>query len=397
MKIVLVSMLGIIFLFLVALSIDVAADSPTLLIRWPAVAGINYPAEPEQLLSTVRGFYKEADVPDVPCKLNAVVASAAPYELAGPVSAHAFKSLQPGQYERVVIIAPGHGPMFENCSIPAVDIFLTPLGPVPLDAPAVRYLLFSPLFHSHQLRYKKGRQQERIHEYEFSIESLLPYLQERLLEFQLVPILVGDLRNPQGEVNENTVKAIAGTIQSVINERTLVVIATSFTHYGSEFGELTFKDNLEDNIARLDRLAFESLLTRDLDGFRAYLEKTRNSIDGKNCLQLLLCLLPDNAQARLLAYDTSMKKTGDKNRSVSYAALVFHDPAKAPLPSQPEKVRPLILRRPQDKPAPPEDKNSDETPTPTEAQEASPSLPSQNKEAVPTMPGNDAPGVISAP
>ncbi|NLV44764.1 MAG: AmmeMemoRadiSam system protein B [Candidatus Hydrogenedentes bacterium] len=316
-------------------------------IRWPAVAGRNYPAEPEVLLSTVRDFFEKADAPDVPSRLVAVVASAAPYPFAGQVSAHAFKALQPGQYERVIIIAPGHGPMFENCSIPALDIFLTPLGPVSVDAPALRYLLYSPMFHAHQLRYKAGKPEEQIHEYEFAIESLLPFLQERLQEFQLVPILVGDLRDPQGNVNKNTVRAIAETIQSIINERTLVVVATSFTHYGAQYGPLEFKENLEDNIARLDRQAFEHILSLDLDGFRSYLQDSRNVIDGKDCLQILFYLLPREAQARILAYDTSMAKTKDTKRSVSYASFVFHDPSKPALTAQPEKVRPLILRRPE--------------------------------------------------
>ncbi len=360
-----------------------AAEVNVPIVRWPAVAGINYPAEPEPLLSALRGYYAQADVPEVPYRLTAVVASAAPYKLAGAITAHAFKSLQPGQYERVVIIAPSHGPLFENCSIPAVDVFLTPLGPVALDAVAVRYLLFSPLFHSHQLRYRAGKPEEHIHEYEFSIESLLPYLQERLLEFQLVPILVGDLRNPQGEVNKNTVKMIAETIQSVINERTLVVVATNFTHYGSEYGELVFKENLEENIARLDRLAFERLLTLDIDGFRAYLEETKNFIDGKDCLQILLYLLPEKAQARLLAYDTSMAKTGEKDRSISYASLVFHDPSKPALSPQPDKVRPLVLRRPEEKMAPSEGEPSSEPSVAPNAPGTSAAPPGEEKDKAP--------------
>lgn len=326
-------------------TLGMAKEAVSPVVRWPAVAGLNYPSEPEKLLEEVRGYFGQADVPDLPSRLVAVVASAAPYKLAGPVSAHAFKSLQPGQYERVIIIAPAHGPMFENCSIPSVDIFISPLGPVPLDAEAVHYLLYSPLFHAHQLRYDKNRPQDRVHEYEFAVESLLPYLQERLLEFQLVPILVGDLRDPQGRVNKNTVKAIADTIKSVVNERTLIVVSTNFTQYGADYGSPTFEDKVEDNIARLDRLAFERLLALDADGLRATIDETHNVVDGKECLQIMLYMLPPATQARILAYETSMTKTGEKDRSVSYAAFVFHDPGKPALTPQAEKVRPLILRR----------------------------------------------------
>jgi hypothetical protein len=287
--------------------------------------------------------------------LSAVIASAAPYGLAGAVSAHAFKSLQPGQYERVIIIAPGHGPMFEYCSIPAVDVFLTPLGPVPLDAPAIRYLLYSPLFHAHQIRYESGRQRDRIHEFEFAIESLLPYLQERLLEFKLVPVLVGDLRDPQGRVSESAITAIAEAIAPIINERTLIVVSSSFTHYGTDYGNRPFAENILENIAHLDRLAFEQILAMNIRGFRAYLEETRNVIDGKECIQILMKLLPKRTQARLLAYETSAALTGETNRSVSYAAFTFHDPARPALSPQPDKVRPLVLRRPERVVTPPED------------------------------------------
>ncbi len=337
------------------LPLVVAAQPQPALVRWPAVAGINYPAEPEVLLSTVQELFNGADVPEVSTRLTAVIASPAPYHLAGAVSAHAFKSLQPGQYERVIIIAPGHGPMFENCSIPAVDVFLTPLGPVGLDAAAIRYILYSPLFNAHQLRYDGGRSQERIHEYEFAIESLLPFLQERLQEFQLVPILVGDLRDPQGHVRESTIAAIAEGIKPIINERTLLVVSSNFTRYGADFGHVPFAENIIENVSRLDRQAFEQILARDLRGFRNYLSETRNPIDGRYCIQILLRLLPPTARARILAYETSSAITNDTNRSVSYAAFTFHDTAQQALSAQPEKVRPLVLRRPERVVTPPEE------------------------------------------
>lgn len=354
-----------------------ARDVPP--IRWPAVAGINYPAEPERLLETVRGFMERVEAPETSARLSAVIASAAPYGLAGAVSAHAFKTLQPGQYERVIILAPGHGPMFEHCSIPAVDIFLTPLGPVPLDAPAIRYILYSPLFHAHQVRYEGGKPRDRIHEFEFAIESLLPYLQERLQEFRLVPILVGDLRDPMGRVSVNTIAAIAEAIRPIVNERTLIVVSTSFTHYGNTYGNRPFTDDIIDNIAHLDRLAFEQILALNLHGFRAYLEETRNVIDGKECIQILLKLLPRHTQARLLAYETSAALTGSTSHSVSYAAFTFHDLSRPALSAQPDKVRPLVLRRPERVVTPPEDALPPES-------ERLPEAPGQGRRDTPTGP-----------
>jgi MEMO1 family protein len=340
-----------VFFLAVALSLllayaATAVEPQKTIIRWPAVAELSYPAEPEVLLATVKKFYDAAEVPDVPARLSAVLASPAPYGLAGPTSAHAFKSLQPGQYTRVIIIAPGHGPTFENCSVPAVDVFITPLGPVALDAAAVRYILYSPMFQAHQVNYEGGRRLTRVHEFEFAIETLLPYLQERLLEFQLVPILIGDLRDPEGVVRENTIATVADTIRSIINERTLVVVSSSFTQYGEAYGNVPFKENITENIARLDRMAFEHLLNMDIRGFRAYLNETHNVIDGKDCIQILMKLLP-NSEPRILAYETSATLTKSTTSSVSYAAFTFHDPSQPPLSAQPDKVRPLTLRRPE--------------------------------------------------
>ena len=115
------------------------------------------------MLATVKKIYEAAEVPEVPSHLCAVIASPAPYPLAGPISAHAFKSLQPGQYERVIIIAPGHGRAFDICSIPAVDAFITPLGPVALDEAAVRYILSLCFGHQSIMR---GDHLTRVHEFD---------------------------------------------------------------------------------------------------------------------------------------------------------------------------------------------------------------------------------------
>lgn len=337
-----------------------AAGQP--IIRWPSAAGAHYPAEPEKLLSTLQELYARADAPELSSHLAAVIASPSPYGLAGAISAHAFKNLKPGQYERVIVIAPSHGISFENCSIPAVDVYLTPLGPVPLDAPALRYILFSPLFQAHQVRYDNKKVEERVHEYEYAIEALLPYLQERLQEFKLVPILVGDLRDPQGRVSENTISAIADVIRPIINKRTLVVVSSNFTHYGAVYGHQPADENALDAIARLDRRAFEALLALDLTAFRTYLEETNNIIDGRECIQIMLNLLPPGTQSRILAYETSAALTGQTAQSVSYAAFTFHDPSQPMLPARPDKVRPLVLRRPERIVSPPETSTAAESP-----------------------------------
>ena len=52
-----------------------AKEAVSQVVRWPAVAGLNYPSEPEKLLEDVRGYFAQADVPDLPSRLVALVAS----------------------------------------------------------------------------------------------------------------------------------------------------------------------------------------------------------------------------------------------------------------------------------------------------------------------------------
>lgn len=328
----------------------VLAAAPTveaqkrLRVRMPSAAGSHYPEDPGKLMEVLKSYFEAADAPEVPFFLAGCIASPAPYGLAGAVTAHAFKNLQPGQYDRVIILSPSHVADLENCSIPEVDAYATPLGPVPLDTDAVRRLLFSPLFTSRSLRYGKTAQRRQIHEYEYGDEALLPYLQERLLEFKLVPIIVGKLNDATGKFNPGTVDGIVDALRPLLDGRTLVVVSSSFTHFGNDFSNRPFNSDIVEGIEHLDRQAFELLLSWDQDGFGRYLEKTGNVIDGKRCIQILMRLLPARCQPRILAYEISGVKTGDLNRSISFAAFTFHDPARPPAEARPEMVRPLPVR-----------------------------------------------------
>ena len=320
------------------------AASRGFIVRAPAAMGTYYPDTPEALLKTVQDLFAAADAPDMPEAMVGCIASPAPYGLAGPVTAQAFKNIKPGQYDRVIILSAAHMADIENCSVEAVDAFVTPLGPVALDVEAMRQILFSPLFTARSLYYKPKEKRAQVHEFEYGVEALLPYLQERLHEFKLVPIVVGRLNDASGKFNPATVDAIAKVLRPIVTERTLIVASSSFTSFGNDFSNRPFKDNIIANIEHLDREAFDCLLAMDVKCFDKYLDTTKNVIDGRHAIEILLKLMPPQARARILDYEVSASKTGDLNRSVSYAAFTFHDPNRPPLEARPDMVRPLPLR-----------------------------------------------------
>lgn len=316
------------------------------MVRRPSAAGVFYPAEAGVLRSTLAKFFDEAQVPEPDARLVACIVPHSGYEFAGAVAAHAFKNLCPGDFERVLILAPSHAAAIEGCSIAAVDAYATPLGLVPLDGEAVRRLCRSPWIEARSLHYRNassGRLQ--VHEKEHSIEVLLPFLQERLGKFALIPILVGTMNDAGGKFNERVCEVIAEAIRPILNRRTLIVVSTDFTHYGNDFNFRPFADDVIPSIENLDNRAFHYVLHHDFKGFQRYLEETRNPICGREALLLFLKLLPWNTEGRLLAYETSANLTKNERRSVSYAAINFYasspppESARAAAPSRVLKLR----------------------------------------------------------
>ena len=106
-------------------------------IRNPAVAGAFYPGDPVELLSSVRGYLKDAHVVDVAAP-KALIAPHAGYVYSGPIAGSAYAPIAPlrGQIERVVLLGPAHRVPVRGLAVPSCDAFETPLGLVAIDLEA---------------------------------------------------------------------------------------------------------------------------------------------------------------------------------------------------------------------------------------------------------------------
>ena len=300
-------------------------------LRLPAADGTYYPAEKEKLREVVTKYFNEAKSQTPPARLLACIVPHGAYGFSGAVTAEAFKELKRGQYHRVIVLAPSNYATFHGCSIPSVQGFLTPLGIISLDGPAIRKLSISPLINVRSIRYGNVPQRPQLHEKEHSIEVVLPFLQEKLGTFRLVPILVGNLTTPQGKFEPDALDAIADSVKSIMDERTLLVVSTNFTQYGESFGYEPFQDKVQEELKKLDEAAFSRVMSLDVEAFREYLQVTRNGIGGVNALMIMMRVLPREAAGRLLGYDTSGRMLGRFERSVSYASINFYDEARPPL------------------------------------------------------------------
>lgn len=180
--------------------------------RVPAVAGRFYPAVPDELRHAIEGYLLAAKA--TPVSPKAIIAPHAGYIYSGPVAASAYACVAPGRntIARVVLLGPAHGVYVRGLALSGADSFVTPLGAIPIDAPAAALIRDLP----------QVVVQDEAHRWEHSLEVHLPFLQTVLKRFSLVPLVVGDAH--PAEVSE-VLELLWG------GQETLIVVSSDLSHY----------------------------------------------------------------------------------------------------------------------------------------------------------------------
>ncbi len=181
-------------------------------VRTPAVAGTFYLNNARKLHEQIQNLL--AQVTTVGPAPKAIIAPHAGYIYSGPVAASAYARLRAARdsIHRVVLLGPSHRVGFRGIAVSQMDAFATPLGNIPLDHEAIAQL--------RELPYVSAL--ERVHVQEHSLEVHLPFLQEVLGDFKLVPLVVGDAEPEQ-----------VGAVLELLwgGPETLIVISSDLSHY----------------------------------------------------------------------------------------------------------------------------------------------------------------------
>ncbi|MDH3690825.1 MAG: AmmeMemoRadiSam system protein B [Gammaproteobacteria bacterium] len=182
-------------------------------VRQPAVAGLFYPDDPDLLRQQISQFLQVA-AKDNPAP-KAVIAPHAGYIYSGPVagSAYAAVSKLRNQVNRVVLLGPAHRVHVRGFATVSAGAFRTPLGDSPVDVETIQALTADFPF---------VQVMDNAHAQEHSLEVHIPFLQETINEFALVPLLVGDASPQQ-------VDAILQRLWG--GPETLIVISSDLSHY----------------------------------------------------------------------------------------------------------------------------------------------------------------------
>lgn len=298
-----------IFITIFILSYVIPLKGETLKVRRSTLAGSWYPGEKKALKDKIEGFFKKVTDSDVKGRIWGIVAPHAGYMWSGECAAYAYKILKGSNAKRVIIIGPSHYVNFTGLACGCFDWYETPSGKVKVDRDICNKLSENKLFNG----------PERAEALEHSLEIHLPFLQEVLADFKIVPIVVGD-------ISKNDYEKIAEILTPFIDEKTIVVVSSDFTHYGFRFSYLPFSKNHKENLKKLDMDACKFIFKKDFSGFMNYVERTKITICGYRPIGIMLKMLPESAYGRLLKYYTSGDSTGDYSNSVSYVSILFHLP-----------------------------------------------------------------------
>jgi AmmeMemoRadiSam system protein B/AmmeMemoRadiSam system protein A len=310
--------------------------------RSPALAGSWYPGDRARLVAAAHLLLRlSAEAPALPDRPVALVVPHAGWSYSGLAAAAAFRSLRPGDFDRVVVVAPSHHGSFRGYALDDAKLYRTPIGEVPLCAGA-----------SAPLRGPLARVVRGVARKEHGVEVELPFLQAALGRFCLVPVLVGD-------TDESLERAFAERLAALDDGRTLFVFSSDFAHYGPRyefqpFGALSTA--VTQRIRAMDEQGVALLAGLDARGFRDYLAETGNTICGRHGLATLLELLArvaPRARAVPLAHYASSDLPGvGEPSSVTYVSIAFLREAMAGAAFGPPLVAPpRLVDAPQDAPA----------------------------------------------
>jgi AmmeMemoRadiSam system protein B len=271
-------------------------------IRKSIIAGSWYPDNPEILRSQIRKFFRAVpDTPGISGELIALIVPHAGHVYSGGVAAHAYKLLSTRPVTRIVIIAPSHRYPFQGASIDQKDGYETPLGIIPVD----RVLAQSISDKGSVFNYVPAG-----HAQEHSLEIQLPFLQEILRDFSIVPII-------QGSQDPSTCEEMARVLAEALKgENVLLVASTDLSHFHTYEQAKTLDKKILERVSAFDEKGLMEDITK---------EKSEACGAGPMVTVMKTARLLQADQAYVLNYANSGDVSGDRSSVVGYmAAAIFN-------------------------------------------------------------------------
>ncbi len=209
--------------------------------RPPAVAGKFYPADPTKLRRQIAELVDRVPKSELKGKVKGIITPHAGYLYSGFTAAHAFAALRGEKFETVVVVSPSHWEFFSGVSVYQGEAYATPLGMVEINKTLrdtivgeADFIIASEIGHGS----------------EHALEVQLPFLQEVLPPFTLLPLVIG-------EQNREFCFRLGEVLAKILkDENALLVATTDLSHYyaadiANKFDMIMLKDVADFNYEQL--------------------------------------------------------------------------------------------------------------------------------------------------
>ena len=279
------------------------------------VAGSWYTDDPAELRRELTSYLESASLQALSGyggRIYGVISPHAGYRYSGRVAAHSYKPLQGKAIKRVIVLGPSHYVYLRGIALPDASAWKTPLGEIEIDIASIETLKRNPLFQTRNDAFTR----------EHSLDMQMPFLQIVAPQAKVVPLVVGKL-------SVEDARKAGSALRDLLDEQTVIVASSDFTHYGPNYGYLPFRENKAENLKKLADDAFKAISTLDAQKLFDHLEATDDTICGAMPVAVLMEAMPKSAVAVPLKFDTSGNIVGDYTNSVSYFSIAFVQAGKA--------------------------------------------------------------------
>ena len=277
-------------------------DQP--IIRRPAMAGRFYPGSRDRLANVVDTYLSEPiAAQQTPCTPRILIVPHAGYIYSGQTAAVGFAQVK--DVTRIILLGGSHQRRFSGAALYQGDFWKTPIDHAPIDQETVTWLAAQPLFDI-------GNE---VHQSEHCLEVQVPFLQQKLPRFGLVPILLS-------QATKDEINQMARVLVEIMDAYTLLVVSSDLSHYPSL-----------DDARRVDQATVAAILSLDINRLETTIDQQMNAgVDnlstcacGATAIKvgMQLAHLIGATDAKLLHYTNSGEISGDGARVVGYASIAF--------------------------------------------------------------------------
>jgi hypothetical protein len=257
-------------------------------IRKAAFAGSWYPNDPVELSEQISAFLNNVEYQNL--NVKAVIVPHAGYMFSGQTAAYSFKQINKS-IRKVIILGTAHRYPLKGACVIDYDSYDSPLGKVKVSKDVFKLLEEENVF-----RIPEADTEEH------SIEIEIPFLQKILSDFEILPVIVGQVDHIK----------FSELLEKYSSEDSVIVASVDLSHF-----------HKYNDAVKIDSDSIKYILELNPNGIR------KSEIDSPYAVAALLELARrKNWKAKLLDYKNSGDIISDRSSVVGYSSIIFYEENK---------------------------------------------------------------------